>query len=199
MSVFVLTGPRTQSSRCTWASSVKHMIPAAACWTSSSANPWNRQEIPDMLGTLYSFAVDKIDVLVVTPLVTLFLILDTTHPHFPTTVIPPQVPHWRTKCDTCLRKFENRKIEKSWARWNKRMREDKKGSQSERVLGAWGTCVDVIWTSVMRRGPQGPVLIPKAAAWKRALGDYSTFMACRILYLSNINNPYTAHSCSNAP
>lgn len=41
-----------------------------------------------MLGTLYSFAVDKIDVLEVTPLVTLFPILDPTHPHFPTTIIP---------------------------------------------------------------------------------------------------------------
>lgn len=41
-----------------------------------------------MLGTLYSFAVDKIDALEVTPLVTLFLILDPAHPHFPTSVIP---------------------------------------------------------------------------------------------------------------
>lgn len=41
-----------------------------------------------MLGTLYSFAVDKIDVLEVTPLVTFFLILDLFHPHFPTTIIP---------------------------------------------------------------------------------------------------------------
>lgn len=54
----------------------------------SSANLWNSQEIPDMLGTLYSFTVDKIDVLVVTPLVTLCLILDPTRPHFPSTIIP---------------------------------------------------------------------------------------------------------------
>lgn len=141
-----------------------------------------------MLGTLYSFAVDKIDVLVVTPLVTLFLILDPTHPHFPTTVIPHRchaeglsaTPVWES-----LKKGRLRKVEQDET---KRVRENKKRKRREPkresvggVLGAWGTCVDVIWPSVMRRGPRGPVLIPKAAAWKRALGDYSTFMACRIL------------------
>jgi len=66
-------------------------------------------------------------------------------------------------------------------KWNEKGSRRSPSASAVGVLGAGGTCVDVIWPSVMRRGPRGPMLIPKAAAWKRALGDYSTFMACRIL------------------
>lgn len=47
------------------ASPSEHPIPPGALETAGSANRWDSREISDMLGTLYSFAVDEIDVLAV--------------------------------------------------------------------------------------------------------------------------------------
>ncbi len=143
-----------------------------------------------MLGTLYSFAVDKIDVLVVTPLVTLFLILDTTHPHFPTTVIPHRchteglsaTPVWES-----LKIGRLRKVEQDETNECGRIRKEAKGDKARECWGYAGSLRDVCGCHLdisHAERPSGASAYTKSSCVEKSLR--------RLQYFHGLSHPLTS-------